>query len=250
MQTYFKLLTLIVFLLLVAATPAGAATAFDCTGQTTKTESQGLIGKIENRYSAINDMAAAFSQESYLLGADERRYSIGTVKFLKPGRMDWLYGEPDVQRFVADGTNFWWYQPTLSQVTVTDFKAGFSSDLPVSFLLGLGKLSKSFKLESSCRGRRGLVLQLAPLNKTERSLDRFSLVVDGSDYTPIGAKITDAGGNETTIIFTEIVVNSGLSDKVFKFEPPKGIDIVDQRAAGGFAGESSEPSATKEEEQK
>ena len=225
-----KLLRCFVFLLVLPAS-AAAATAFDCTSPAPKSLSRTLLSKIESRYSTINDLAAGFSQESYLLGADQRRYSLGLVKFLKPGKMDWVYGEPDVQRFVADGSNFWWYQPALEQVTVTDFKAGFSSELPVSFLLGLGKLSQSFRLESSCHGRRGIVVKLELLEKKEQSLDRFSLVVDEGDYTPIGAKIVDAGGNETTIIFTEIVVNSGLPESAFKFEPPHGVDIVDHRTA-------------------
>lgn len=224
-----KLLSSCAFCILLAAHSAAAATVFDCVSAGPKGEGQGLLKKVEARYETIKDLAAGFSQESYLLGADERRYSTGTVKFLKPGRMDWLYGEPDVQRFVADGQSFWWYQPELSQVTVTDFKAGFSSDLPVSFLLGLGKLTKSFTLESTCRGRRGIVIKLAPLDKTDKSLDRFSLVVDQTDFTPIGAKIVDAGGNETLIVFTEIIVNSGVADSAFKFDPPHGVDIVDQR---------------------
>ncbi len=227
---------------LLPLSTASAATAFDCNAPA---QAKDLLSKIESRYGTINDLSAGFSQESYLLGADERRYSIGTVKFLKPGKMDWLYGEPDIQRFVADGKNFWWYQPALSQVTVTDFKAGFSSDLPVSFLLGLGKLTKSFKLETACLGRRGIVAQLSPLDRSE-SLDRFALVVDASDFTPIGAKIIDAGGNETTIVFNEYpIINSNLPDERFRFDPPKGTDVVDQRGATSSFGPDPVPADKK-----
>ena len=188
----------------------------------------GLLERVELQYEKINDLRARFSQSSYFLGTDESKLSAGEVFFLRPGRMDWVYDSPDTQRFVSDGKSVWWYQPDLSQVTIRRLDQSFVSDVPVSFLLGVGKLRESFNLEKACNSPTGIVLSLLP-SKPNASLERFLLLVDSKDASPKGARIRDVGGNETTIIFASPKFNLGVDAKRFAFEVPKGTDIIDER---------------------
>jgi outer membrane lipoprotein carrier protein len=190
-----------------------------------ETSIDGLTGKIQQRYSEISDLSAMFSQESLFLGLNQRKSAKGRLRFLKPGMMDWEYLEPEPQRFVADGQTLWFYQPELSQVTVSEFKKSFESDLPVSFLLGLGSLQESFDLIKTCRGLDKLTLHLKS-KSADSSVAGFELSVNKNDYTPMGALITDVGGNETKISFSELKINTGVKPEIFKFEIPKGVDII------------------------
>ena len=200
----------------------------------------GLIEKVELQYEKINDLRARFNQTSYFLGTDESKISSGEVFFLRPGRMDWVYGTPDTQRFVSDGQSVWWYQPDLSQVTIRRLDQSFVSDVPVSFLLGVGKLRESFKLESACGTSSGTLLNLLP-SKPNASLERFLLLVDSKDASPKGARIRDVGGNETTILFVSPTFNKGVEAKRFAFEVPKGTDIIDERSKVGQPAAAKRP---------
>lgn len=205
--------------------PPGAE--FDCTGAV---DAKDLLTLVERQYEHINDLAADFRQSSYFLGTDEHKQSGGKVYFLRPGKMDWVYAAPDEQRFVSDGESVWWYQPSLQQANVRTLSQSFVTDVPVSFLLGVGKLHEEFRLESACASSGGVVLTLLP-QRPSASLDKFLLLVDPADHSPRGARILDVGGNETSIVFSGIALNKGVEGKRFHFDVPKGTDVIDERTA-------------------
>lgn len=192
-------------------------------------ENAQILDLVEARYENIKSLSAKFKQESSFLGFAEKSESEGEVYFKKPGQMDWQYSTPEIQRFVSNGKTLWFYQPDLEQVTLSTFKESFSSELPVSFLLGIGSLHKTFTFKKSCLTAEGKIL-LELLPKTEdQSVQEFSLLVSSSDYLPQGAKIVDAGGNQTSIIMDKLVQNADLGNLDFNFEIPRGVDVIDQR---------------------
>ena len=102
--------------------------------------------------------------------------------------------------------------------------------MPVSFLLGLGKLSEAFDVDSACNTDSGILMTLS-LKESDESLDKFHLLVRTNDYAPIGVKIVDLGGNETSILFSGLQLNGKINSEEFTFTPPKGVDIMDNRIA-------------------
>ncbi len=210
---------------------AGSETAdhgFACTKPMPKDKLEGILQSVEKRYQSINDLRANFVQLSSMkLGREER--SKGEVFFKKPGKMDWQYTYPEPKRFVADGENLWSYEPAARQATVGDFSESFQTNLPVSFLIGIGKLHESFRAESICKSSRGLLLNLKPLHE-DKSLEDFSLAVDEKSSDVIGAKVIDVGGNITTFLLLEPVYNSQIGPEHFMLEIPKGVDIIDYRS--------------------
>jgi outer membrane lipoprotein carrier protein len=186
------------------------------------------VEQIETAYQKIGTFQASFRQESYLLGLDSRDYSSGTVVFEKPGKMKWIYQQPEHQQFVADGKMAWFYQPQLQQVTLTDYSDAFSSDLPVTFLLGLGSLNDTFKTAAVCTTTFGIKLELEP-KAQDGSLELLHLLVDHKSYEPLGARIDNVGGNETTIVFSDPILNKALDKELFSFSIPRGMDIIDNR---------------------
>src|SRR5262249_52325319 len=116
-----------------AALSAAAESEFACSKPLKPSELPDVLPAVEKRYQGIQSINARFVQKSLFVGLDKRETSKGEVFFRKPGRMDWIYQQPEEQRFVSDGSSLWFYQPTLNQVTVGEFKNSFNSDLPVTF---------------------------------------------------------------------------------------------------------------------
>ena len=211
---------------LFAVQGAGAA-PFDCREEVPGANEK-LLSQVEARYREVSVLQAEFFQSSFLIGVDRSEVSKGSVFFKKPGMMDWVYNEPEKQRFVSDGKTIWYYQPALNQTTITEFKNTFETELPVTFLLGIGSLVDSFNLKRACLGEEGIVLELQP-KKSEGNLSGFSLLVNPRDYSPLGARTLDAGGNETTILLMKVVVNPPKFEHPFTFDIPRGVDIIDKR---------------------
>ncbi len=227
----YKMALSIVFAVFAVPCLSGPALALDdfkCLSELGQAAQKGLLASIEDRYQKFSDLKAEFVQHSYFIGVNQQVQSKGQVFFKKPGMMDWIYQEPDKQRFVTDGQTLWFHQPDLNQVTMGDFKQAFDSDLPVSFLLGVGHLQERFTLRSACRSKAGDVLNLVPA-KPDPNLEEFYLLVDKETRSPIGAKIVDLAGNETAIVFHELVFNLSIPDKQFLLDIPKGADIIDNR---------------------
>jgi outer membrane lipoprotein carrier protein len=199
--------------------------AFSCAEIENSGVKNTILHTVQESYHNVKGLEADFFQSSSLLGMEERVVSEGSLKFLKPGMMDWQYTEPTPQRFVTDGKEVWYYEPGVNQVTVGSLSGTFSSDIPVSFLLGIGDLSKSFEVENVCKNEQGILIALLP-GEDEQSLKTFYLLVDKDSYLPIGAKLIDVGDTSTEFLFQKSKTEVSLSEDDFKFSPPAGVDIV------------------------
>lgn len=204
--------------------------SFACQSELAVGTYDALIDAVEKRYGTVADVKAKFVQYSYFAGLDKGEKSFGAVTFRKPGMMDWRYEGPEVQRFISDGTTMWFHQPEDNQVTIAAFNNSFQSDLPVSFLLGLGKIRESFAVERACKAAQGTLIELQPKSE-QADLQRLRLLVRSDDYVPIGAQVLDVGGNETSIRLAGLALNSGIKESQFSFIIPKGVDIIDRRSA-------------------
>ncbi len=208
---------------------ADAENEFTCRAPVPATVREQLLRQVQERYESYGDLQAKFVQRSVFVSLNQHALSRGMVFFKKPGKMDWNYSEPDVQRFVADGRTLWFYQPGLKQVTVGEFKQAFTSDVPVSFLSGIGHLKDNFALKDACISDAGVVLSLVS-KSPDPQLDEFYLLVQKDNHLPRGARIVDLGGNDTQIIFEDISLNNSMGDDRFTFSVPRGVDIIDGRA--------------------
>ena len=214
-----------------AAAEGPAAGAFSCEGTLSRETGVDILNKVQFHYSALKSFEASFTQDSHLAALDQSELSSGQVWFLKPGRMKWIYQVPEPQTFIVREETLWLYQPEQNQIVVDKFSKVLLSELPAAFLMGLGDLSKKFELLSACRNSDGVVLELAPRGKEESSLQGFWLLVNAATFFPEGARVSDVGGNLTSIILREIKTDMpSIVDGLFKAEYPRGVDLIDRRA--------------------
>ena len=209
-------LPLIVLLLLPAVAPAQ--------------ELEQVVDALEATYGKMTDLRADFTQvaRNQSLGQDVK--AEGTVYLKKGGKMRWEYKSPSPQQIVSDGTHLWVYTPELNQVNKGDAPKSLAGPAG-SFLQGLGKVREAFAVRflnpaNKTDGSGRPVLDLTPRKPTPL-LTRLVLTLDPKEnYVVRQAVLYDQLQNTVTMSFNRVLVNSGLSDTLFAFTPPKGTAVV------------------------
>jgi outer membrane lipoprotein carrier protein len=233
-----RILVSMVAVALVGASPSLAQLKeFDCGGKGEMSQAQGheLLQRVQAQYGSIETLHGGFHQESYVAALDEREASAGEMWFSKPGKMRWVYKDPRPQIVVIKEGTLWMYQPDKGQVFIDDVGNVLLSALPVSFMMGLGSLTRDFDLQGACRGSGGVILRLVPHKSDKRAegadaLEGFDLLVDSQQAIPKGAKISSLGGNVTAIVFKDLVTKGVAPDpRRFVLDYPKGVDVMDRR---------------------
>lgn len=184
---------------------------------------------IESAYAKINDLKADFSQTAFNKSLNQKIPAKGTMYVKKGGKLRWEYVDPTPQEIISDGKTLWVYTPSLNQVNTGPAPEALAGPAG-SFLAGLGKLREQFDVRflnpAQPVDADGLVvLDLAPKQPTPQ-LVRLILAVDPKTWEVRKAVVYDQLENTVTMQFNKIVLNGGLSDKLFTFVPPKGVATV------------------------
>lgn len=238
-------LILSLIVLLLASTPVLAKNGAPGLSQVVKaleTPFQSGAGGEE-----IVDFQADFFQQSRLSSLDRVQRGRGqvAVKFdrSRPGRVPvarfrWDYNQPSEQEIVSDGKTMWVYLPENRQVIQSDIETVAQSrpDDPVTFLTGLGNLSRDFQATWASPNRDpdgNWILELKP-RRPSPLIQRLLVVVDkdavsgkGRDVFPIlSTNVIDPSGNSTIIEFSNVKVNRGIPDSRFSFIRPAGVEVI------------------------
>ena len=208
------------------------ADAFSCTSERSQQVDSDMV-RAQTAYSKLTSLQARFLQESYLAALDTSETSTGMMWYERTGKMRWDYYQPEEQIFLLEDNTIRFYQVAEKQVLVQSFSDVFLSDLPVAFLLGVGDLSKSFVLTKECQTPEGILLFLSPQPKEAETADReltsFELLVEPTNFEPLGARVRDVSGNTTKIVLSERQRNLPLPSSTFTLSYPPGTDVQDRR---------------------
>ena len=234
MQTRVRYRRLVSCLLLALAALPAAALA-DATGEGEPTVSAGdcsvrVSKAIQVRYDSIRDLQAAFEQStrSVSLGASPLASSApsrGTVVFSKPGKMRWVYTEPQPSLVVSDGSTLWLYDELGKEAQRLPVREGYLTGAALEFLLGDGDLLAEFEVRAErCDGPR-VRLELVP--RKESSYEKLSLTAVAKTGDIVETAIVDLFGNETRIAFSDVRTNQSPPPELFRFDPPPDVEVVD-----------------------
>ena len=185
-----------------------------------------IVDSLQKNYDATVDFVADFRQETEVKTLNRNLKAWGKLTFKRPGKMLWRYEEPKGQFVLADGKNLYFYQPEQNQVIKSPLSNAFRSDIPLSFLLGLGNLKKDFNVALKGADENQYVLRLEP----KGDLGGFSEVLVGvgrntSDI--LWVSVRDAASNVTTLRFSAMRKGIGVQESLFHFQLPDGVDIVE-----------------------
>jgi len=211
-----------------------------------------VVDRFEHRYRSARTLKATFLQR-YSESGREVRSEAGTAYFGRPGKMRWEYRSPEPNLYVIDGKWSWFYVP--SDHTVTRIRAKRSSDwrTPLALLAGemnVSRICARVTVDTSTRAAiaSNVVLRCELRGSAPARRDRDGspvLETDGDgvlfEVNPVNGElarilVTDPGSVQVEFQFTNWQFDPQLDSKLFRFEPPKGVAIVDgDLAASGSA---------------
>ena len=169
--------------------------------------------------------SAAFDQRVLDRGGKLVQASKGRFVFLRPGRFRWSYEKPIDQLIVGDGERVWIYDRDLNQVTVRKLSKALGST-PAALLAGSSDIEKAFEL-SDAGERDGLEWLEAKPREREAGFERIRMGFDATG--PRAMELTDNFGQTTHLRFSALTRNPKVDAADFRFEPPKGADVLGER---------------------
>ena len=192
----------------------------------TRPAPEALARSLQQRYQGIKDFSADFVH-SYRGGVlKTQSQERGKVSVKKPSRMRWTYTAPEKKEFVSDGVKIYSYIPQDKQVIVSSVPPDNQATTPALFLAGKGDIARDFSAtyaEPSVPGT--LALKLTP-RRSEPDYDYLIVAIDPASLQIRALTTRDREGGESTLVFTNLKENQGISDKAFAFTIPKGVDVV------------------------
>ncbi len=207
----------VMFMLAVPAARAGGLSAEQVTE------------KLQKMYENTRDFKAAFRQEYHSRALDRDKVSSGFVYVKKPGKMRWDYLKPREKHFVVDGKALYIYDPELEQVMVDRSFSGSDLSCAITFLWGKGKLKDEFQIsfpaDAGKADEHHYMLELTP--KSKARFKKLWFKVERKTFRVVETLVEDPGGNLNRIIFSDMTTNVGLSDESFRFQIPKGLEVIE-----------------------
>ena len=185
-----------------------------------------LAQSLQQRYQGIRDFSADFVH-SYRGGVLRTQTTErGTVAVKKPGLMRWNYTSPEKKEFVSDGKKIYFYVPQDRQVQVTDAPSADQATTPALFLAGKGNIARDFTAAYAETPPAGtLALKLTP-RKAEPDYEYLIVAVDPKTLQIRALTTRDRQGGDSTLTFSNLKENRGLSDNDFAFRIPRGVDVI------------------------
>jgi outer membrane lipoprotein carrier protein len=194
---------------------------------------------VQSFYDQTRVFEAEFEQRQYTRLYDRTEEAKGKVVFKKPGKMRFDYEGPNGQVFVSDGRELKIYQPpeegeSRGQLIIRRLE---EDQLPeaFAFLTGGGNLLEDFEVRLLDEARKdfpaGHVLELRPKRPTphfERLVFYVSVVEQGGKRAGIIRRvlILDAAGNRNRFDFKNPRFDRSVSDRTFRYSPPRKTDVV------------------------
>jgi len=166
-----------------------------------------------------------FSQTTEGAAGHAPQTSRGSFEFARPGRFRWVYTEPYQQTIVSDGSKLYVYDPELNQVTIKKLKGAIPAS-PASILFGSNDLERDFQVASDGE-RDGIDWIVAKPRSQDSSFERIRIGFRGA--LPVQMELLDSFGHVTQLRLSDVQRNPALDASQFRFEPPKGADVLEEQ---------------------
>jgi chaperone LolA len=178
----------------------------------------------------LKTLRAEFLQTLTDAKGKETDRSTGTLIIARPGKFSWEIhpqsragaGSGAGQLMVCDGTNLWFLDRDLAQVTVKPVDAALTAT-PAMLLSGAVDLRKNFKIGPAGE-RDGLTWVLVEPTGTEA--DFRSALFGFADGALKRMILEDKLGQTATLVFQKAVRNGPVAPAEVSFTPPPNVDVI------------------------
>lgn len=149
--------------------------------------------------------------------------SQGAMALARPGKFRWEYQTPTPQLIVTDGSKLWLYDRDLQQVSIRPAAEALQGT-PAALLSQQRTLTETFQVADA--GADGAVRKLR-LTPKAKDGDFQSVELWLRAGTPVRMLFRDQLGGATDIAFSSIRTNGRVEAAQFRFQPPKGVEVID-----------------------
>lgn len=189
-----------------------------------------IAQKLQSSYEKTKDLKADFVQDAMIKSIKKTQREEGKVFFKNPKNMLWEYTKPQGKKLVINSQKAWLYLSQEKVVYTQKSESIFQSKFLINFFSGSGKLKNDFVIkyaEPKAYDKGGnYLLVLTPKEKTS-ACNLVKLTIDKNNFYILQISFDDVMGNSTTLKFSNISINTGLSQKIFQFKPPAGVQIFE-----------------------
>lgn len=186
------------------------------------------VNRLQQMYEKTQDFQANFIQETTVKSIRKTDVEEGIVYFKNPKQMLWDYKKPKTKKLIINAQKAWLYLPQDKAVYTQESDKIFKSEALIKFLSGLGKLRDDFTIKYDTPGTMdkggNYLLRLYPREKGA-SYEYLQMTIAKSDFHILQVSFDDIMGNSTVLKFSGIKINTGLSSKLFQFQPPSRVSI-------------------------
>src|ERR1700681_3080986 len=184
----------------------------------------GLLKGVEARYNKAKTLQVLF-HEDYTPPGRPRRSESGTLLLRKPGRMRWDYDQPRGKLFVSDGKYLWLYTPAENRAERMKFQESEDMRAPLAFLLGKLNFEKEFRnLAGRAEGADTRITAEPKTDNLPYSAVEFLVASEGRIKQ---VKVTGFDRSILDFAFDQEKVDPALDGKLFQFQVPKGVELVE-----------------------
>jgi outer membrane lipoprotein carrier protein len=202
-------------LALALALPAGAAEP------PANVDLQRTLKGVEDRYNKIQTLQVKFA-ETYTSRGRARTES-GTLYLRKKGKMRWEYSTGKL--FVSDGKFIFSYYPDEQRAEKMSMKESDDMRAPLAFLLGDVDFERDFgEYHSKPQGGDALITALPKSDKFPYTEVTFLVA---PDFIIRRLEVKLQNNDLMAFTFEGEKKNPLLSDALFEFRPPKGVELED-----------------------
>jgi len=184
--------------------------------------------RLEQFFKQVQSMRADFTQTVISENRRSAEKSQGVLQMQRPGKFRWEYQTPYEQQIIANGKKLWIYDVEMEQVIVKKLDLALG-DTPAVLLSGGANIADRFDVKEisvDSEGESSLYwLQLLP-KQQEASFEKLLLAFAGDNLQIMELK--DAFGQITRLTFSNLEQNPAINSSVFSFEPPAGVDVIDE----------------------
>ena len=184
-----------------------------------------IIARVQKRLASYKTFSARFEKQFYWAVLDKYRSREGRIYLRRPNRFRIELEGGDV--VVADGEAVWSYVVHNGQVVISPYEAQIKTPWEVFF--NYTERYLPIAVEETELGRRHCYLLVMEPENESSVIEQMRVWVEPRKWFLLQVEQREANGNRTAYVLRDHRVNKRISDEVFAFEVPEGVEVLDTR---------------------
>ncbi|WP_235937684.1 outer membrane lipoprotein chaperone LolA [Marinobacter caseinilyticus] len=179
--------------------------------------------QLANELREYRTFQASFIQIVVDASGNDVQETRGTLKAKRPGLFYWETRQPMAQFIASNNEQVEVYDPDLEQVTIHALDQQ-AANTPAMLLSGdVSNLSKNYDVSSQKLDTNATAFTLVPKNPDSLFVSLRMKFYNGKLEE---MRLEDSLGQRSILSFTDIELNSPLSDNAFVLSYPEGVDVI------------------------